>query len=282
MFFVNDRQTPPALREAHTGPGAADGYARRAGLLALAALVLTVLGPFGTFQDFAFGPRLVYWFGLVAVGAALFETALRLGLRHPRLRAGHWGYLLATAIVVTAAGQTAVVWGAEALTRGPPAVTLPELFIYVLVVTLLVSPAPAWRELKARGLLDPPDVSPPAALPAATAAAMPPSRPAFYRRIPGHLTGDLLALEMEDHYLRIHTDGGSDLILMRLRDAVAELAGADGLQVHRSFWVARAAVTATAREADGRVALTLRNGLRIPVSRSRLAAVRAAGWPGNS
>lgn len=275
---MNDRQTPPALREAHTGPGAADGYARRGGLLALAALVLTVLGPFGTFQDFAFGPRLVYWFGLIAVGAALFETALRLGLRYPRLRAGHWRHLLATAILATAAAQTAVVWTVETLTRGAPAVSLGELFIYVLVVTLLVAPAPAWRELKARGLLAPP-AAPPVV---AAAAAAPAPRPAFYRRIPGQLTGDLLALEMEDHYLRIHTDGGSDLILLRLRDAVAELAGAGGLQVHRSFWVAAAAVTAARRGADGRMILILRNGMEIPVSRSRLATVRAAGWLGNS
>ena len=41
--------------------------------------------------------------------------------------------------------------------------------------------------------------------------------PDFFRRMAA-LGRDLLALEMEDHYLRIHTALGSDLILLRLRD----------------------------------------------------------------
>ncbi|WP_269747113.1 LytTR family DNA-binding domain-containing protein [Elstera litoralis] len=38
----------------------------------------------------------------------------------------------------------------------------------------------------------------------------------------------MLCLEMEDHYLRAHTDQGNALILMRLRDAVAELRSVAG------------------------------------------------------
>jgi DNA-binding LytR/AlgR family response regulator len=87
----------------------------------------------------------------------------------------------------------------------------------------------------------------------------------------------LIALEMEDHYVRAHTMLGSDLILMRMRDAIAELAGVPGMQVHRSWWVAQAAVAAVER--DGRnVRLELANGLRAPVSRERVAALREAGW----
>jgi hypothetical protein len=35
----------------------------------------------------------------------------------------------------------------------------------------------------------------------------------------------LIAVEAEDHYLRVHTDAGSELITARFADAVAELAG---------------------------------------------------------
>ena len=49
-----------------------------------------------------------------------------------------------------------------------------------------------------------------------------------------------------------------------------------GLRVHRSFWIANAAVTETVQ--DGRrVFLQLVNGLRIPVSQSYLLAVRKQG-----
>lgn len=102
----------------------------------------------------------------------------------------------------------------------------------------------------------------------------------FLRRIPARLGDTVLALEMEDHYVRIHTPLGSALILMRLRDAVEELAAMPGMQVHRSYWVAAAAVAGIEREPGGRLMLVLRNELRIPVSRSRAAAVRAAGWTG--
>lgn len=101
--------------------------------------------------------------------------------------------------------------------------------------------------------------------------------PRFLARIPARLGRDLLALEMEDHYLRVHTRLGSDLILIRMRDAVAELDGLEGLQVHRSWWVARAAVDRIDR--DGKtMKLSLVNGLSVTVARDRQGEVRAAGW----
>ncbi len=87
----------------------------------------------------------------------------------------------------------------------------------------------------------------------------------------------LIAVEAEDHYLRIHTDAGSDLIHMSLSSALAALKDRDGLQVHRSWWVARRAVEA-ARWRKGRGVLTLTGGIEAPVSESRAAAVRALDW----
>jgi DNA-binding LytR/AlgR family response regulator len=101
--------------------------------------------------------------------------------------------------------------------------------------------------------------------------------PDFFRRVPPALGRDLLALEMEDHYLRIHTALGSDLILLRLRDALAELGPARGRQVHRSWWVAEGAIASAERDAR-RPVLVLRNGLRVPVSKSFRDQVKEAGW----
>jgi DNA-binding LytR/AlgR family response regulator len=84
---------------------------------------------------------------------------------------------------------------------------------------------------------------------------------------------------MEDHYVRAHTALGSDLILIPLHQAVAELEGLEGLQVHRSWWVSRAAVAGIER--DGRsLRLKLRNGVSAPVSRRAVAALKAAAWIG--
>jgi DNA-binding LytR/AlgR family response regulator len=84
-------------------------------------------------------------------------------------------------------------------------------------------------------------------------------------------------VEAEDHYLRLHTSKGQDLILMRLADAVAELDGIEGAQVHRSWWVAREAIT-DAKRGDGRATLTLRDGAEVPVSRTYAGMLRERGW----
>ena len=82
---------------------------------------------------------------------------------------------------------------------------------------------------------------------------------------------------MEDHYVRAHTMLGSDLVLLRLRDALGELDGIEGAQVHRSWWVARDAVESVER--DGRsVRLVLPRGIAAPVARSRIAELTKAGW----
>lgn len=100
----------------------------------------------------------------------------------------------------------------------------------------------------------------------------------FLERLPLRLRGaDLWAVEAEDHYLRLHTSRGQDLILMRLADAVAELDGLEGAQVHRSWWVARAALT-DVKLGDGRATLTLKDGAQVPVSRTYAKALREAGW----
>ena len=85
------------------------------------------------------------------------------------------------------------------------------------------------------------------------------------------------AVEAEDHYLRLHTSRGQDLILMRLSDAIAELEGIEGAQTHRSWWVAKGAVE-DARRGDGRAVLSLKGGVEAPVSRAYAKALREAGW----
>lgn len=92
---------------------------------------------------------------------------------------------------------------------------------------------------------------------------------------------DLAAVLMasaEDHYLRlVLRDGRKPLVLFRMGDALPELAGQDGLQVHRSAWVARAHVLGAVR--DGRRwKLQLADGSEQPISETHLPAVRAAGW----
>lgn len=102
--------------------------------------------------------------------------------------------------------------------------------------------------------------------------------PRFLARLPAKLAGaDLWAIEAQDHYLRLHTSKGDDLILMRLADALVELEGIEGARTHRSWWVARDAVV-SAERAEGRATLTLVGGVTAPVSRAYVKPLREAGW----
>jgi hypothetical protein len=101
----------------------------------------------------------------------------------------------------------------------------------------------------------------------------------FIDRLPLHLrSAKIIALEAEDHYLRVHLEGGhSTLVLMRLSDAIAELPAVAGAQTHRSWWIAKDAVRRVTK-ADGRATLTLDGSLEAPVSRTFYKALNDSGW----
>ncbi len=103
-------------------------------------------------------------------------------------------------------------------------------------------------------------------------------RPDIFERIkPGLRSADIYALSAEDHYVRVITSAGDDLILMRLSDAIKETAPLIGLQVHRSWWVAEKGVKSVSR-ADGKMTITLNNDSVVPVSRANQKIVRDASW----
>ncbi len=100
----------------------------------------------------------------------------------------------------------------------------------------------------------------------------------LFDRIPAEFrSAQIYAVSAEDHYLRVHTSRGSTLILLRLSDAIAELEGIEGAQVHRSWWVARDAVVGM-RKIDRKRMLLLKGEVQAPVSRPNVMAVRRSGW----
>jgi DNA-binding LytR/AlgR family response regulator len=224
--------------------------------------LLGVAGAFGT-GVLPLGPRLAYWIVLMAAGTFTARAVLT-GIDRIALLSERRGLQLTVGTVVMAAIYTVVVWGVSRLAFGSALrLSLPDYFPPVLLVS---AAATAFNVLAARQ-------------PVETHAAAPGAPgPRFLDRLPPRLKGAALyAVEADDHYLRLHTDRGSDLILMRLADAVAELEGLEGAQTHRSWWVARAGVESGRRE-GGRAVLTLKSGTEAPVSRTYVRALREEGW----
>ena len=239
---------------------------RSAGIGAAAALVLTLTGAFGS-GDAPFPERLVYWLIVLAAGSAWGVACQHLLTGRMDVEARPWRHILILTALI-AAPMCLFVWAATGLFfngRLYPASFLPLLVVPVVTVTAAVCALEVFL-----GRASPVQTH------ASADAAAPPAR--FIERLPLHLYGArLIAVEAEDHYLRVHTDRGSDLILMRLSDALGELEGLEGAQTHRSWWVARDAVRGASRS-DGRATLTLEGGIFAPVSRRYARALREAGW----
>jgi DNA-binding LytR/AlgR family response regulator len=237
-------------------------WSRHAGAALALALLFGFLGPFGSQQAYDRPSRYAFWLGLTLFGYVctlaafvLVEATPRLAILRPPAR------IVLAAMISSVPQMLAVAWTITLLQprrRFEPA-DLPALFAAVLAVQLVL--AFAAFALNRR----------------APAPAVSPTSPKFLERLPPHVAGDLIALEAQDHYLKVHTDRGAHMLLMRLSDAAAQLSGQDGLQVHRGWWVAADAVTRTETR-SGRTALHLTNGLTVPVSRTYLQAVRAKGW----
>jgi len=94
----------------------------------------------------------------------------------------------------------------------------------------------------------------------------------FLQQLPPAIGSDLVWIRSDLHYLQVRTVIGRAIVLGSIAAAEASL-GAQGLRVHRSFWVALRHVRRVGRSANGAYCI-LSDGSRIPVSRRRAAAVR--------
>lgn len=245
--------------------------------LAIALSVGAFLALSGAFvrEDAPLGLRLAYWLPMMGIGAlwgglvasAFFQDDAPAAEMKDAPAYRLWLRCLWAALTM-AAPFAGLVWLATWLAFGHqiPLGGLPYLFGSVFVLSLAMTVLNTLVESRRQ------------AMRLLSAVQAPPRPVRFLERLPPRLRGaDLYAIEAQDHYLRLHTSRGQDLILMRLGDAIDELQGLEGAQVHRSWWVARAAVE-DVRRGDGRAVLTLTGSVEVPVSRTYSRQLRSAGW----
>jgi hypothetical protein len=239
-------------------------WARGLGIAAAAAVFLALAGAFDT-NAISFPARLIYW-GILMIAGAVWGRLAAMLMARLRVFEGRVWLSAAVLTVVIATPYLFVVWALSAVMFGNPlrVSIIPGYIGPVFVVSAVMTVISLMAEQRPRETH------------AKTGEGAAPPR--FLERLPLKLKGaELWAVEAEDHYLRVHTDRGSDLILLRLSDAVNELDGVEGAQTHRSWWVAKAAVLGAER-GDGRAVFTLKGGIRAPVSRTYARVLRREGW----
>lgn len=252
-------------------------------IMTVIGIVLAFVGPFGTFaQPLAY--RLVTWVAFAWIGYAIYSPMnwlvdrLHAALDLPRPA------LWVVGVAIATVPMTVIVWSMGFLPRPIPLPSLEQAltsYFYVFLVgggvTAFFYMIEASKDKAGETIMPDAVRVEPAAPTVSTSPAAITQQPRLIERLPAALGSDVLALEMEDHYVRVHTVLGSELVLMRLRDAMAELDGIDGRQVHRSWWVARGAVEEVLREGRN-VRLKLARDIEAPVARAQVSELRDAGW----
>ena len=231
-----------------------------------AGALLGMFGPFGSFLNDVLIVRVAYWMIVILVCGIAYGSAIRiLAPLARRMRVPLWAW--APAMVLTVSLPLTVITRLVAMAFWPAigrsvgvvdwyGQTALVSLVYVCVYAVLY-----------RGI----------AASKGPSAVNAKGTPEILRHLPRRLGGELLCLSMEDHYVRLHAEHGSVLVLMSLSQAMEQLGDLDGLQVHRSWWVARRAVESVIE--DGRnVRVVLRGGIEAPVSRANVVRLRSAGW----
>jgi hypothetical protein len=237
-------------------------------------LLLGFAGPFGSYPAFPTATRYLFWLGLTAAGAVA-AVAAEAVLPVSRLRPA--AIRIGTVALGSAVPMTFVVaWTLSLVQPGRffAPQQLPALFACVAAVQLLVVFATTITAPPADNAEAPGRAPAPAEAKTETEAVPAAFPSALLSRLPQEIGSDIIALETEDHYLRVHAVAGTALILMRMADAVALLDPRLGAQVHRRWWVAQAAVAGMRTEGQ-KLFLCLIDRSLVPVGRTFSAAARS-------
>lgn len=252
------------MRAALLAPGrrrAATLLARGIAVAVLAGALLAMLGPFGSYTNGGPVRLLGYWIGAMLLGLPLYGAGYAIAAK-ATAGAPRWSWPALIAATLLASIPEAWVTHAAAFRLWPElrGAHLSAPLWFAQTATVGVVAMVGMRLILRR---------------AASASRDRPAPPPSARNV-DRLGGEVLALQMEDHYVRVHRPGGSELVLMPLGRAIDAMQR-PGLRTHRSWWVARHAVAAV--EGDARaMRLRLSNGLVAPVARSAVTHLKAAGW----
>ncbi|MEA1840116.1 MULTISPECIES: LytTR family DNA-binding domain-containing protein [Agrobacterium] len=265
--FVDHLSLQSTLREMH-----AILQSRRLWLTFLAILAIFILtGPFGTSETMSFADRLLYW-TIVQAGAWTFaisfsilaNTILASSIENmlTRMMIGSLTAALPIGLLLSIMNQ--IFSGREMgfaafLKSSMSALPLCAIFCLLSYLTACQSRATATDAV---------------ADPNGDAKGQVKSIAPLLERLPPQKRGELLRLSVQDHYTEIVTTRGHQLVLLRFADALKEIGLTEGLQVHRSHWIAISDVVSLRKQA-GRLHVITRDGSEIPVSRSHSAAVQA-------
>lgn len=225
------------------------------------AIALGHAGPYGTYERFDLETRMVFWVVVISlpwsISKVLFFLAKHfapenLSKRYISVMLMPLLALLGSAAVSLISLKVGLYQGQSFVQVWPTSILVWLVFAFFIVLPMIFIGGELAREQRKVGVTTMMEF--------------------FHHKLPDSIKNNqLIALKAEDHYLRIITDGGSALILMKFEDALAALNGYPGIQTHRSWWLAYSQLQDLEVIASS---VSLQDGTKVPISRRRKKAVQ--------
>ncbi|MHA6261908.1 LytTR family DNA-binding domain-containing protein [Arenibacterium sp. CAU 1754] len=233
-------------------------WEKKAVVFFLGILILTVLGPFGSYRDLVFVERLIYWTVIMAGVGFFMHVMVKVTLNSRYLARIPEVLRIISGALLAAIPGTVVVFFVGAVMR-PPMMDVSSFWLIWAQVSIIGSLIVVleFYDWTGRG-----------------EEKQQPARTRFHDRLPPDVGSDIVSLSMRDHYVEVTTAVGKHLVLMRMSDALDELDGLSGARTHRSHWVNSAHLVSVGRE-DKKTVARLSDGRSIPVSATYLDEVQA-------
>ncbi len=234
-------------------------------VLVAVGLILSVVGAFDTDQVLRPVPRALYWVGVVSATYAL-GSFLSLTIRHaldnqPRpLRLAAMALASGCVLTLCILGINTALFGWFFRSSAELYSFVATVFGVVLIVVIVFDWVLTQAEQNQTEQSLPPE----------------PKSPAILTRLPLDKRGQLISLTALDHYVEVTTDKGTELVLMRLGDAVGETPPIVGVQIHRSHWVALDQITKVEKQSN-KTTLITSDKRELPISRSGLPRLKEHG-----
>ncbi|QTD54829.1 LytTR family DNA-binding domain-containing protein [Parasphingorhabdus cellanae] len=250
-------------------------------IMALIGLIFGFLGPFGTYA-MPVALRLAYWVGFIIVGYAIFRpVSISAGWLRESIGISVWAAELMATAVATLPLTFLIGFAISGMRFDPDFLGDRFVLLYLqcgaigfgifLFMRLLFGPDEAVEQADHDLIQSDNRKIVPASEPIKLV------RTQLHDRLPQSFPGMIIALGVEDHYVRVHAAERTEMLLLRLSDAIKEMEPQEGMQVHRSWWVARDAIVTSKREGRN-LRLSLSGGLEVPVSRAYVTKLKQTGW----
>lgn len=243
-------------------------WTEKAVVVIAAIAILTMTGPFGTYDDLRLPARIAYWTLAVAGVGLVMNLLAYFSLYLPIVQRMPWPIRMVVWVIVGAAPGALVMMGVVWVFVGVEAASGPFYRFYIKLCA--ISSVIALTDLRPYALAgrqSPPEPEKPSADDAEIRK--------FLNQLRHEIGNDIISITTQDHYLAVVTAGGEDLIYGKIGEAEKSLASLPGIRLHRSHWAAIEHIDRLRRNGSSYFAI-LSDGRELPVSRSNLERVRAA------